>query len=379
MIMSLFELSYWTLATIIIGAIAILPTIMGFFSKNKFEVAGKVILYSQLNNTGTNIWQTILITGASQGMGKAAARQLSAKGANIIIVARDVAKLEAALVEVKVHPPHPSILVQYSDIQQAAASNPSSQNFHFISADLTTSEGNNKALAEATNWNNGRAPDVVWCIAGDSYPQFFLETPVDMLRWQMDINYWAAAYMSHATLKSWLSPSSPSKGTERHFIFTSSVIAFYALTGYGTYGPAKAAMRNLSDTLRQEVLLYGEDVKIHCIFPGSILSPGLDKENISKPGVTALMEETDPMQTPDEVAAVAIRGLERGHYSITVNWLGDIMRGLSWHGAPKSRWLWDTLVSLVSIIVAFFVSMDLDSKVRTWGKKHGHPSGYVRK
>lgn len=46
--------------------------------------------------------QTALITGGSQGMGKAVAKSLAKKGANVIIVARDEKKLKKALEEVKV-------------------------------------------------------------------------------------------------------------------------------------------------------------------------------------------------------------------------------------------------------------------------------------
>ena len=46
--------------------------------------------------------KTILITGGSDGMGLSVSCQLAAKGANIIIVARNVGKLEEALVRLKV-------------------------------------------------------------------------------------------------------------------------------------------------------------------------------------------------------------------------------------------------------------------------------------
>jgi 3-dehydrosphinganine reductase len=45
--------------------------------------------------------QTVLITGASEGMGKSVAIQLAQKGANIIIVSRNVGRLEEALAEIK--------------------------------------------------------------------------------------------------------------------------------------------------------------------------------------------------------------------------------------------------------------------------------------
>lgn len=46
--------------------------------------------------------QSILLTGASEGMGKSVAKQLAAKGANIIIASRSVGKLEEALAEIRV-------------------------------------------------------------------------------------------------------------------------------------------------------------------------------------------------------------------------------------------------------------------------------------
>jgi 3-dehydrosphinganine reductase len=54
------------------------------------------------SSLGNSRQQTILLTGASEGMGKSVAKQLAAKGANILIVSRNIAKLEAALAEIKV-------------------------------------------------------------------------------------------------------------------------------------------------------------------------------------------------------------------------------------------------------------------------------------
>jgi short-subunit dehydrogenase len=46
-------------------------------------------------------------------MGEAVARNLASRGANIILVARDVGKLEAALEKVKVNPPQKNILQSF--------------------------------------------------------------------------------------------------------------------------------------------------------------------------------------------------------------------------------------------------------------------------
>lgn len=47
--------------------------------------------------------QTVLITGASEGMGLSAAKLLSFKGANVVLISRSVEKLEDALKIVQVN------------------------------------------------------------------------------------------------------------------------------------------------------------------------------------------------------------------------------------------------------------------------------------
>jgi len=257
-------------------------------------------------------------------MGRSVAKQLAAKGANIIIVSRNVGKLEEALADIKVipHPTTHHTRLQPDSCDQSSAANPSTQRFQYISADLSEKDGALKVIADTIAWNNHQAPDIVWCIAGAACSKLFLETSTAEMRHQMDINFWSCADMAHAILSEWLSPDSKSKGTPRHLIFTSSVAGLYPVAGYAPYAPSKAAIKSLSDCLAQEVLLYGEDVKIHTVFPGTISSPGLVEENKTKPAITHILEESDPVQTPEEVARKAITGLENGEYLITVDGSG---------------------------------------------------------
>jgi 3-dehydrosphinganine reductase len=204
----------------------------------------------------------------------------------------------------------------------------------------------------------------------------------------MDVNYWTTAYLCHATLKAWLRPSSTSKGRAaplppRHLVMTSSLAAFVGLGGYAPYSPAKAAMRNLADALRSEVNLYRgarqrdpsagppTDIEIHCVCPGTILSPGYEQENKTKHPITVLLEGDDPKQTEDEVAQSSIKSLEKGHYLIATHMLGELMKGAALQGSLRNNWLTDTLMSFVASIAWLFVRPDLDSKVFKYGKEHG--------
>jgi 3-dehydrosphinganine reductase len=322
----------------------------------------------------------VLITGASQGMGKELVRLLAERGANLIIVARTVKNLESALEYAKSH-----------------AKNPSAQRFHYISADVSSESENARIIAESTAWNNGKMPEIVWAVAGMSTPGLFVETSTDTLRQQMNINYFASAYLAHKTLQAWWYPETPyapqEKGADsepaRHFIITSSAVAFVGLAGYLPYAPAKAALRSLADGLRSEVQIYNGarrsnanvggqapapfDVNIHAIFPGSILSPGFENEEKTKHPVTRELESSDPKQTEAEAAISALRGLENGNFMTPTNWLVHLLRWGSLGSSQRDNVILDTLGAWITAIVWLIMVPDLNSKVWSWGKKEGMP------
>jgi len=171
------------------------------------------------------------------------------------------------------------------------------------------------------------------------------------------------------------------------------VIAFIGLAGYSPYCPAKAAMRSLADSLRNEIEMYNgarrhfssslssnsennttilnHDIKIHLVLPGSILTPGFETENVTKPAVTHLLEESDSKQTPDQVAIATFKGLERGQYMITTNWLGELMRGGMLGVSPRDKgFIRDGLLSGIANVIWGFVGRELDAKVYKWGKQN---------
>lgn len=314
-------------------------------------------------------------------MGKQIARLLSQRGANLILVARTTKNLETA--------------VEYA---KSFAKNPATQRFHYISADVTSEAENARILAEATAWNNNQMPEIVWACAGASVPGLFMETSTDTLRKQMELNYFAAAYLAHMTLQAWFYPSTPytpqsnvsAPESPRHFIITSSAVAFVGLAGYLPYAPAKAALRSLADGLRSEVQLYNGarrsnmpsatgqapapfDVNIHAIFPGTILSPGFDNEEKSKHPVTRELESSDPKQSELEAATSAVQGLENGNFMTPTNWLVHLLRWGSLGSSQRDNVVLDTVMAWVTAIVWLFMVPDLNGKVWGWGKKEGMP------
>ncbi|KAL8729884.1 MAG: hypothetical protein Q9166_004441 [cf. Caloplaca sp. 2 TL-2023] len=301
-------------------------------------------------------------------MGRSVARLLAEKGANVVIAARNVHRLEEALEHT------------------TAGAIRKSQRFHFISADLISSTEATRVLSETTTWNNNTPPDIVFCCAGSSYPALFIDAPVSTHQSHFEANYLSAAYIAHAALQLWLKPSQKSTDTSnspsstsslplpRHLIFTSSVLAFYPIAGYGPYSPTKASLRVLTDTLSQELLLYPPTpsrpaVIPHCIFPALIFTQGYIEENKGKPTVTLKLEEDDRGQTADEVAEASIKGLERGEEMVTTEFLGGLMWRSIMGFSRKGGWgLWDTVMGAMVLWVVGWVRWDMDRTVEKWGR-----------
>lgn len=143
-------------------------------------------------------------------------------------------------------------------------------------------------------------------------------------------------------------------GVHGKIVFVSSVLGFMGMVGYAQYSPMKYAIRGtclggvshsgLAECLRMELLLHG--IQVHCYFPATILSPGFEEENKTKPSLTKEIEGTDEGQTPEQCAAHLLRGIERHYFSVTDGLIGSWMRIASNGCAPGQGWLSDSLLLL---------------------------------
>jgi len=320
---------------------------MPLFRRNQMPVAGRVVV----------------VTGGSQGMGKCVAILLARMGAHIAIVARNQQKLDDALTEIKVRLFRS--LLQWMDISltrvtpQAAARDPT-QKFLAVSADLTTGPATTDAF-EAIAASLG-VPDIVWQCAGGTKPGYFKDYSSAELEAEMAMNYFTALHTAHCAVR--MMTASPTAGPtqqqkKRHIVLTSSVVAFYPIAGYNAYSPAKAAIRSLADGLRQECLLY--DIDVHACFPATIYTPGFEEEKKTKPELTTILEGADEGQTPEQVAAVCVKALERGDKIIATTLMGSAMRGGAWGGSPKG--VWDTVFGMVLVVVWSIVGKVMDWEV----------------
>jgi 3-dehydrosphinganine reductase len=334
----------WIISSAVL-ALLIAAAAMPFFSSNKMPVEGK----------------TALITGASEGLGLCVARMLSEKGANIIIVSRTASKLENALKTIA-----------------AAAKDPEKQRFHYIAVDVGTAEYSDAVFAEATEWNGGAPPDIVWCVAGISMPGIFRESPMWSVRRQMDVNFYGQAEMAHTALRVWCDKNAPVEKEPKHFIFTTSVASFLSVAGYSPYSPSKWAVRGLADALAQEVLLYPQKVEIHVVAPATMLTACTEIENRTKPEVLHLIEKDDPIGSAEDTAKAAIQGLENGDYMIAHGLIPSAMKFGVLGGIRRNNWVLDTIFAMLTPLVYIYYVPVITNIIRKYQREHDHPSTYAK-
>lgn len=94
-----------SLAKVVLVVLCLSLSSTMFFGKKKWDPKGKVNICGFLVCAPFTRPQHVYITGGSQGLGLALAKELARKGASITIVARTQSKLDAAIKELEARSP----------------------------------------------------------------------------------------------------------------------------------------------------------------------------------------------------------------------------------------------------------------------------------
>ena len=189
--------------------------------------------------------KTVVVTGASSGIGLASARLFSALGANVVLAARNLDKL-----------------------LQEAATMPSET--LCVKTDVSI-EADCRALVERTVERFGGL-DVLVCNAGISMRALFKDLDLSVLHRLMDVNYWGTVYCSKYALPYLLK----SQGS---LVGVISIAGFAGLPARTGYSSSKYAIRGFLDTLRIEHLYDNLHV---CVF-----APGFTASNVRNAALVA--------------------------------------------------------------------------------------------
>ncbi|MBW4514701.1 MAG: SDR family oxidoreductase [Timaviella obliquedivisa GSE-PSE-MK23-08B] len=261
--------------------------------------------------------QHAVITGGSSGIGKATAQLLASQGANISIIARNLAKLEAAKTEIVSAFPHSNVLTFTADVSDRA------QAEQAITA----------AIAQQG------APDILVTSAGIAHPGYFQELPIEIFERTMAINYFGTLYCIKAAL--------PAMEQRRQgsVVLISSGAGLIGLYGYTPYSPSKFALRGLAESLRGELKVLGIHVAI--AYPPDTDTPQLAEEKKTKPLETQKITASAETWSAENVAIAIVKGIEKKQFAIAPGTEMSILHKLSSLINPVLNWQFDQIVAKV--------------------------------
>ncbi len=206
--------------------------------------------------------KTVWITGGGSGIGKALALWMTRSGYKVYISGRDMEKLIA--VGAGTHP---------------------------VACDITDESSVHQALEQIGT------PDLAVLNAGTYAPGAVKETTLEDFRHAMEVNYFGTINCLHGLL-----PKMQEKGG--HIAVVASLAGYRGLPNASGYGPSKAAVISLCESMRAE--FNGSNVKLQLINPGFVKSPLTDKNEFEMPH---LME-------PDKAAEEIFNGLQTEAFEI---------------------------------------------------------------
>jgi NADP-dependent 3-hydroxy acid dehydrogenase YdfG len=187
---------------------------------------------------------TALVTGASSGIGEAAARELAAHEADVALVARRADRIEALAAE-----------LSGRDVRALP-----------IEADVTDRAAAEGAVARAAG-ELGRL-DTVVNNAGVMLLGPLLEAPVEEWERMVEVNLLGLLYVSKAALPHLLEAAESEPRRVADLVNVSSVAGRVARLGSGVYNATKHGVGAFSESLRQEVT--ERHVRVSLIEPGAV-------------------------------------------------------------------------------------------------------------
>jgi short-subunit dehydrogenase len=217
--------------------------------------------------------QRVWLVGASSGIGRATAAALLAQGAQVVVSARSQSALDGFVAE---HPGSTAMAMDSADLVQVQAA-----------ARQVLAAGPVHLLCYcAGTYRDMRATDI--------------DLP-EMLR-HTEVNYTGALYVLDSVLPAMVAAARA--GAPAHVSLVSSVAGFRGLPKSLAYGPTKAALINLAETLYLDLHSLGMGV--------SVVNPGF----VATPLTAGNQFEMPALITPEAAAQAMLQGWQRGDFEI---------------------------------------------------------------
>jgi NAD(P)-dependent dehydrogenase (short-subunit alcohol dehydrogenase family) len=237
--------------------------------------------------------QVIVVSGASSGIGRAVARAAGARGARVVVSARNAEALELAVGEI-----------------EAAGGEGLA-----VPGDAT-SEVDAESLCARAAERFGRIDTFVAAVMVTVYAEVEQLEPEELRR-VLDVNFLGRAYAYRAAL-----PHLKASGGT--FIDVNSGLAYRGIPLQAAYCASKAAARTYFESARVELEKHHAGVDLCLILPGGINTPQFDR---ARQKLGEQPQPVPPIYQPEVVASAILRCAERPQRELPVTW-----------GAQKLLW-----------------------------------------
>ncbi len=233
----------------------------------------------------------VLVTGASAGIGDAFARILATRAYNLVVVARDVARLDALAAELAG--------AQKTEVE-------------VLGADLT--EPAQLAAVEARLADPKRPIEILINNAGFGTMGRFHELDVDAETRMIQLNVLALTRLTHAALGPMVERG------HGGILNVSSLASFQPTPTIGTYGATKAFVTSFTQSVHEDV--RGTGVKVTCLCPGFTRT-----EFQARAGAEADKMPGFVWQSAEEVARAGLDGLDKNKAIVVPGALNKVTAG----------------------------------------------------
>jgi short-subunit dehydrogenase len=232
----------------------------------------------------------VLVTGASQGIGRALVVEAANRGCKVLAAARSQPLLDELA----------------ADVRKANGA------IATVAADVTKPDDRAAMVAAATAHFGGL--DVLVNNAGIGATGHFMDSEPDVLRQIFETNFFGLTETTRAFLPLL------KRGVTPAIVNVSSVVGKRALPARSLYSSSKFAVMGFSEAIRAELAKDGIDVLV--------VSPGLTRTNFSK----NMLEQKARMpldhmrgMTSEQVAAATLTALARGKLDVTLTVRGKLL------------------------------------------------------
>ncbi len=235
--------------------------------------------------------QVVVITGASSGIGLATARMAAARGAKVVLAARDEAELQSIVAE---------ITGRGGDAIAVGADVASAADVERIGERAMNSFG------RVDTWFNN---------AGVSVYGKLMDVPLDDQRRVFDTNFWGLVHGCRTAVRFMRT----SGGV---LINMGSIVSDRAVPLQGIYAASKHAIKAYTDTLRMELEHDRVPIAVTLIKPGAIDTPYYHH---AKNYMTEEPAPPPPVYSPDTVARAVCDCAQRPIRDITIGGGGRLI------------------------------------------------------